>query len=204
MFEVGEMSEIEVLPERIRMRKHDRRAAILAEAIGIIGDQGFRGFSINELARRCELTTAGLLHHFGSKEGLLIALLEERDRRNQDSIAGRLGMRRGEPLTREQVIKVLHAIVAQNASQPDLVRLYTTLRAEALGPDHPAQDYFRERERATIGLFAEIVAPHAVDAQATAMQLQATMYGLQVQWLGEDCGFDLVAAWDAASDKLLR
>lgn len=64
------------------MRKDDRRLAILDEAIQIIGEQGYRGSSINDLAKRCGLTTAGLLHHFGSKDGLLIALLEERDRRD--------------------------------------------------------------------------------------------------------------------------
>ena len=133
------------------MRKEERRAAIIDEAIRIIGDQGYRGFSINDLAKRCGLTTAGLLHHFGSKEGLLIALLDERDRRDEQAISGRLELRRGQSLTREQVLMVLHAIVRQNATQPHLVRLYTMLRAEALTRDHPARQYFLDREQGTTG-----------------------------------------------------
>ena len=198
------MVEAEVLPDRVRMRKDDRRAAIIDEAIHIIGEQGYRGFSINTLAKRCGLTTAGLLHHFGSKEGLLIALLEERDRRNQRAISGRLALRRGQALTREQVLMSLHAIVRQDASEPHLVRLYAMLRAEALARDHPARQYFLDREQSTRAIFAEIVASHVTDAAATARQLTATMHGLESQWLREDCGFDLVAEWDKAAPKLLQ
>jgi AcrR family transcriptional regulator len=191
--------------ERVRMRKVDRRAAVLAEAITIIGEQGYQAFSINELARRCGLTTAGLLHHFGSKEGLLIALLEERDRINTQAVAARLvGLRRGQALSREQVLKVLHAIVRQNSNQPHLIRFFAILRAEALVSDHPAARYFYDRDLAARAVFGEIVASHVEDPAATAQQIQATMYGLEVQWLREDCGFDLVAAWDQVAVKLLQ
>lgn len=198
------MSKADVVPERVRMRKDDRRIAIIDEAIQIIGEKGYHGFSINDLAKRCGLSTAGLLHHFGSKEGLLVALLEERDRRDQEAIAQQLKLRRGQSLTREQVLKILQAIVAQNANQPHLVRLYAILRAEALVQDHPARKYFADREKATIALLAEIAAPHVSDPSATAVQISALMYGLEVYWLREDCGFDLAAAWDKAAAKLLQ
>lgn len=198
------MSEADMLPERVRMRKADRRAAVIEEAIRIIGERGYQSFSINELAKRCGLTTAGLLHHFASKEGLLIALLEERDRRDKDAISGRLGMTRDQQLSHGQVLQVLHAIVRQDANQPHLVRLYVILRAEALVQDHPAREFFLDRERATFALFAAIVGPHVTDATATARQIQAVMLGMEVQWLREDCGFDLVAEWDKVADKLVR
>ena len=198
------MAETATLPERVRMRKDHRRAAILDAAITIIGERGYQAFSINELARRCEITTAGLLHHFGSKEGLLIALLEERDRRNQSSVASSLELRRDQVLTRDQVLKTLHAIVRQDTGEPQLVRAYAMLRAEALGRNHPAQAYFRQRERGILALFAEILAPHAAEPEATAGQIQAAMYGLQLQWLRDDCAFDLVAAWDMIAEKLLH
>ncbi|WP_295637004.1 TetR/AcrR family transcriptional regulator [Novosphingobium sp.] len=198
------MSDAEVLPERTRMHKDDRRSAIIVEAIRIIGERGYQACSINELAKRCGLTTAGLLHHFGSKEGVLIALLKERDRRDADAISGRLGLHRDQDLSREQVLTMLHAIVRQNAGQPHLVRLYAILRAEALVENHPAGAFFLERERATFGLFAAVIEPHVADASATARQLQAAMQGLEVQWLRENCAFDLVAEWDKVADKLLH
>ena len=186
------------------MRKDDRRAAVLDEAITIIGERGYRGFSINELARRCGLTTAGLLHHFGSKDGLLIALLQERDRRDREVVAGTLGLTRGLPVTREQALAALHAIIARNASQPHMVRLYAVLRAEALGSDHPASAYFAERERETMHSIREMLMPLIEDHESAALQIVALLNGLALQWLREDCSFDLVAEWDKVADKIIR
>lgn len=192
-----------VTGDRVRMSKDARRAAVLDQAITIIGEQGFRGFSINELAKRCGLTTAGLLHHFGSKDGMLVALLKERDRRDEAAVAGSLALRPGDVLERQEVMATLRAIVERNAAQPHLVRLYAVLRAEALIVDHPARDFFLRRERGTIELFSQLVEAHVAEPDATALQIMAVMNGLEVQWLREDCQFDLVAAWDRVAEKLV-
>jgi len=54
-----------------------RREQILDETIRILGEQGYHGFTIQELAKRCGLSNAGLLYYFGSKDLLLIAVLDE-------------------------------------------------------------------------------------------------------------------------------
>src|ERR1700741_2401727 len=64
-----------------------RRKQFLAEAARIIGERGYFGFGLQELAERCRVTKAGLLHHFGSKDQLLVELLQERDRRDSILIA---------------------------------------------------------------------------------------------------------------------
>ena len=189
---------------RTRMKKDARREAILAEAIGIIGEHGFRSFSLNKLAVRCGLTNAGVLHYFGSKDGLLVALLQERDRRDEGAVAKLLhahGLT--EPLSRDGIGVILRAIVARNANQPELVRLYAVLRAEALVPDHPAYAYFSNRERATIDLFSQMVAGQVTDSASTGRAISALMNGLEVQWLRENLGFDLVAEWDKIASKIL-
>lgn len=188
---------------RSRMHSDARRAGIFDEAIRIIGERGYRGFSINDLARRCCLTTAGLLHHVSSKEALLVAVLEECDRRDRASVAEDLGPERGLPATRDQALAVLRAIVANNVRQPDHVRLRTMLIVESLGEDHPAHAYFRCRRKAVYADIEAVVAPYAEDAAATARQISATMLGLEVQWLAAGGAIDLVAAWDAVADKLL-
>ncbi|HEX7853538.1 MAG TPA: TetR/AcrR family transcriptional regulator [Sphingobium sp.] len=180
-----------------RMTKEARRADIFAEAILIIGELGYRAFSLSDLARRCGLTNAGLLHYFGSKEGLLIALLQERDRQDERAVAAVLEPYiSSEPITREACRASLHAIVARNAGQPDMIRLYAMLRAEALAPDHPAYRFFRNRETATIELFRQMVTGHVPDPLSTARQIEALMNGFEAQWLRQDCRFDLVAEWD--------
>src|ERR1700741_3608955 len=62
---------------RRRMDPELRRQQILDEAIRLIGQLGYQGFTVQELALRCSLTKGGLLHYFGSKEQLLVAILEE-------------------------------------------------------------------------------------------------------------------------------
>jgi AcrR family transcriptional regulator len=200
---IGRVAEVENSAFPMRMQKGDRRASILDTAILLIGEQGFGGFSINALAKRCGLTTAGLLHHFGSKHGLMIALLDERDRRDREALIGMLGVCAHGELSKRQVLYVLRAIVSRNAEQPDLVRLNAMIRAEALQQDHPAAEYFKERETRVRSIIADMVRPHVSDAEATAIQVLSLMNGLEAQWIRDGCTFDLVEYWDAAAAKLI-
>src|SRR4051812_9106366 len=54
-----------------------RREQILAATGELFSEQGFRGTSLSSVARRAGLTDAGLLHHFSSKEALLLAWLKQ-------------------------------------------------------------------------------------------------------------------------------
>jgi AcrR family transcriptional regulator len=174
-----------------------RRAQILAAAIEIIGVRGYQGFVLQDVARRCGLTNGGVLYHFPSKEHLLLAVLEERDRRLSGEIAAAFGpaMRRA-PL--DLALEVLRDIVRRMSAEPALVRLYVVLAAEALDPSHPAHDYFVARQASTLEGFATLVAPHAAEPAATAREIHALLDGLALQWLRTGQGFDLVAAWDRA------
>ena len=53
-----------------------RREAILDEAMELFAEQGFVLTSLPMISERVGITHAGILHHFGSKEGVLRALLE--------------------------------------------------------------------------------------------------------------------------------
>ena len=54
----------------------ERRARILDAALELFAEQGFILTSLPMIAERVGITHAGILHHFGSKEGVLRALLE--------------------------------------------------------------------------------------------------------------------------------
>jgi AcrR family transcriptional regulator len=194
-------------PVRARLDADQRREQILQAAAGIIAQRGYYGFGIQELARQCGITNAGLLYYFGTKERLLIAMLEDRDRRDAvavHTIAGLTGQRDTHiGLSLNQLFKVLRAIVQRNSSQPEFVRLYTVLRIEALNQAHPARRYFADREAATLDAFARMVAPHVAAPRSTARQLKALMNGLEDQWLRADGGFNLVAEWDRGVALLL-
>lgn len=190
--------------ERVRMNKDDRRAHILAEALRIIGDQGYRGFSLHELAKRCGLSNAGVLHYFGSKDGLLTALLDEKVRVEKEYVAEHFGesVEVDRP-TPEYVRKTLHAVMERSSRQPELVRFYAMLRAEALAPEHPAYRFFVTRQAATIATYTAWLRAFSDDPESMARQIMAVMIGLEQQWLREDLRFDLVEEWDKAAGRLL-
>lgn len=189
---------------RVRMAREDRRTDILEEAIRVIGERGFRGFSVRELAERCGMTDAGLLHHFGSKIHLLLALLDERDRQDAEAIGEVLGSEEVRaPGTREGVLRILLALARRNAERPELVRLYAMLRVEALAPDHPAHGYFLVRDRDARAQFARLLAPLSDAPAALARRVLAALDGLEAQWLQEGCGFDLAAEWEQMVEGLL-
>jgi AcrR family transcriptional regulator len=173
----------------------DRRTQILDEAIEIIGAGGYHAFVLQDLAKRCGITNGGVLYHFPSKERLLIAVLEERDRRLTEEVIEAFGTRLPEA-SLSVVHELLRSIVKMAVAQPALARLYTVLQAEALDTTHPAHDYFVARERTTLDGFAALVAPHVADPPSVARQIHALMDGLTQQWLRAGQGFDLEAAWN--------
>ncbi|MFF5229027.1 TetR/AcrR family transcriptional regulator [Dactylosporangium sp. NPDC000521] len=65
--------------DRTRLPAAERRRQILTAATRLVAERGFWGLSMQDVATACGLTVPGLLHHVGSKDGLLIAILEHRD-----------------------------------------------------------------------------------------------------------------------------
>jgi AcrR family transcriptional regulator len=185
-----------------------RRKQILDAALRIIGERGYHGFGLQELATRCGLTKAGLLHHFGSKDRLLIALLREREARDESAIVASLrdhaSTAGDEGTSPDVLVEVFRAIVLRNTTQPELIRLSSVLRTEALNENHPAHGYFRQHEAAKLAIVEEMLAPFVEHARSTARQIIALMSGLEEQWLREGAAVDLVAEWDRAASKLFK
>lgn len=173
-----------------------RQREILDAAVDVFAHQGFRGSSLRDIADRVGMSQPGLLHHFGTKEGLLTAVLAHRDQQLSDGSTG---------------IEALRASVSAAAAQPGLTRMFITLAAEATDPDHPAHEFFVERYRTAKDTFRTHIAraqrdgyvSAADDPSALAEQLVAVMDGLQLQWLLDDT-LDLGAAFDRFLDTLTR
>lgn len=182
-------------PDRKKQDPEVRRAQILDEAITLIGARGYHAFVLQDLAKRCGLTNGGLLYHFPSKERLLLAVLEERDRRLTEKVIDDYGASLWDAPLR-LVLLALRDMLKMVEAEPALARLYVVLQTEALDRTHPAHDYFVAREVTTLEGFAALVATHVGDPPSVARQLHALMDGLTLQWLRAEQNFDLVAAWD--------
>ncbi|GIF12124.1 TetR/AcrR family transcriptional regulator [Actinoplanes teichomyceticus] len=188
--------------DRPRLPAAQRRRQILDVTTRLIAERGFWGLSMQDVADGCGLTVPGLLHHVGSKDALLIAVLEHRDEEDHRSLAVQLGMPRAEMAGRVPLPEICAAVVRRNAGQPEIVRLFAVLEAESLAPDHPAHDYFRARQDRTIAEFSELARGLVAEPETLAGQVMALMDGLQIQWLRDPARFDLVTAWTAAARVL--
>jgi len=54
----------------------ERKVLILQAAFEVFSNLGFRGGSLAKIAELVGISEAGILHHFKSKDALLIAVLE--------------------------------------------------------------------------------------------------------------------------------
>lgn len=180
--------------ERSRLPAAQRRRQIIEVASGLVAERGFWGLSMQDVADGCGLTVPGLLHHVGSKDGLLVALLEHRDAEDHRSLSE-------QQLDGAGLRDLCVALVRRNASQPEIVRLFAVLAAESLAPEHPAHDYFVARQSQALDKFT-LLAKNSSDPEGLARQTIAMMDGLQLQWLRAQDSADLVAMWESAAEAL--
>ena len=174
----------------------EARRAIVDAARTVFAERGFRAGSLRDVGERAGVSAANVVHHFGSKEGLLLAVLEARDEGHAAELP--------ELFERGELVRGLRALVRANSGERDLIRLYTTLGTEATEPRHPAHDYFRSRYANIRGYLASGITqaretgalPPGPDAGEVAASLLAVMDGLQTQWLLDET-FDMAAAFDA-------
>ncbi len=184
-----------------RMPPALRRQRILDQAISLIGQTGYQGFTVQRLAQACGLTNGGLLHYFDSKERLFVAILQERDRREAAIVPTRLERAGASPRTR--ALRAFHAIVARSVAEPELLRLLVVLQAEAMNRDHPAYDYFQRREGLVLAQFVAILTGQTPDPRGMARVVLGLIAGLEQLWLRAEQAFDLVATCDGALASLL-
>jgi len=171
-----------------------KRQEIVDAALAVFARGGYHSGSLREVAKRVGLTTAGVMHHFASKEELFTEVLRQRDERVRDA-AGDVS----ETTLLEQTRKV----VAYNQSTRGLTSLYTVISAEATDPEHPAHSYFVDRYAAGRVLAEETIRDAlahgrinaSIDVEVAARLIPAVMDGLQQQWLLDD-SFDMAAAFD--------
>jgi AcrR family transcriptional regulator len=159
------------------------------------------------VAEACGLTVAGLLHHVGSKDGLLVAVLEHRDEEDVRALAEILGattdqITRGDPMPSVTLADMCDALVERNSKQPEIVMLYSVLEAESLSSGHPAYDYFYKRQVDSVNALERLAPTDDNDPHGLAEQVIALMDGLQLQWLRSPDSFDLVEAWQRVSRRI--
>ncbi|WP_320781925.1 TetR/AcrR family transcriptional regulator [Streptomyces sp. CRN 30] len=172
-----------------RARSEERRAEIVRAALEVIAERGYRGASMAAVAERVGLTQQGLLHHFPTKDALLVAVLKERDQ--WDAVPD-------SPWR----LDLLAALVEYNVMRPGIVQTFSALLGESVTDDHPARGFFTERyERVRASMTAVLRTqygerlPGGLTPERAAPLLVAAMDGLQYQWLLDPEAVDMPGAF---------
>lgn len=159
------------------------RADVLDAALKIVAEQGFDAATLQQIALAVGRSKAGLLHHFGSREGLMLDIVRHRDETDRRLFRpdddGRLA--------------ASVDLVSHNATVPGLVALFAVVCALAAADtaDTDRRAYFVDRYARTRAGFARRIARAQgegvmrsdIAAESAATIVLATMDGLQTQWL---------------------
>ncbi|MET9374564.1 TetR/AcrR family transcriptional regulator [Streptomyces sp. NPDC002992] len=183
-----------------------RRRKILDTAVDHFGQWGFHASSLARIANDCGITQGGLLHHFRSKEDLLLSVLAQSEEHDVERLFAR------EAQSYAAFLEGLVRLVEDNTRRPGIVRMFNVLVGESGNVGHPAHQYFKERYarvlRHTVDLLeagvrrGELRAD--IDCLAVGQEQLAVMDGLQVQWALDPASMDMPARVRAFLDRQLR
>lgn len=184
----------------VRPATRAKREQILKAAVEIFGNKGSTNGTLADVAEQVGITHAGVLHHFGSKQKLLLEVLAYRDQADVQNLA-----EKHIPGGPELFLHLVRTAIA-NERRPGIVQAYTVLSSESVTDNHPGREYFEERyttlRREVTEAFRELCAQEGVtepDTIATAAaSILAVMDGLQLQWLLHRDVFDLGEASEFA------
>jgi AcrR family transcriptional regulator len=190
---------------QVQRRGVERRHQIVQAALELFTKRGARGTSIADVADRVGISAPAVLHHFGTKDDLLMAVIQERDRRvaieftDLVSEGGLAGLRRlvdmGEALAQER----------------GLMAAYVVFLAENLHDGDVAHRYFVDRTCVTKDFLAGLLREGQktgevrtdIDAETKAGEITAFLHGAAMQW-AIDPSIGLAELYRSYVDTLVR
>jgi AcrR family transcriptional regulator len=183
----------------VQKRTQARRKAIIEAGLRVFERDGFGTSSLREVAREAGVSHGTILNHFGSKDALLLEILQYRD----DQWQVHLEALEADPL--RLLLIVAHSF-RNTPERAGMSQFFNLLISEAALEGHPAHSYFTWRYEWLQRFIGRIIAALVesgdvralVDSDSAARTLIALMDGLQTQWLYADQSFDMsvdLIAW---------
>jgi len=178
-------------------RSADAHRRMIRAAISLIARQGYTQTTLAQVGKEAGYSSGLVSHHFGSKPGLLRALVQQ--------IAVRFYEDQVRPATVESGLEALDAMVdtylAELELRPERMRALYVLMGEALGPLSEINEVFAELNRSWRNFVREWIEAGKetgeirsdVDAEVEAVAYIALLRGVANQWMAEPRCFDLEA-----------
>ncbi|MET9847148.1 TetR/AcrR family transcriptional regulator [Streptomyces ossamyceticus] len=186
----------------------ERRQRILDTAVDHFARRGFHASSLARIAKGAGITQGGLLHHFPSKEDLLLHVLERADAADREGFLAR------EFESAAEMFSMLVRLAEHDSARVEQTRMFNVLAAEAGDPGHPAHAYFARRYAGLVEVMAGVLRRAAragelrpdmeAVAVAVAQEVAAVLDGLRIQWVLDPRGFDLAGRFRAYAERVLR
>lgn len=130
------------------------RERILRTATELFYAEGVRAVGVDTIVQESGVAKTTLYRHFPSKDALVAAFLEERDRVFWDWFEGALRGLRGKP---EERLRGLFAAYAEDIGRPDWPGCpFSNTASEFRDPDHPGRQVAAEHKRAVRARIAEL------------------------------------------------
>ena len=181
-----------------------RREQIVESAANVFAEFGYSGGSIRTIAARVGISPATLIQHFGSKEGLLEAVLEDWTAKSAVSVP--------DDVRGLAYFDAMRALMDFHLDHRGLMELFLTMTAEASSPVHPARGFIQRRYAYTFEKFVRHLREardegeiHLTDDEIAyeARMMMAAMDGLELQWL-IDPSVDLASLYNRCVDESIR
>jgi len=159
----------------------DRKQRILDVAQRLLARNGWRNTTLAQIAKEAGVTSAGLLHHFESKEQLLHAVLDARDIDDAEHAYQHTG----------DLAEAIASAAERFYRSPELVGTFAVLMAENIAPDAPLHDRLVARYRAAVEIIAERIRlgqsegryRQDVNPVIKAVEILAFVNGMETSWL---------------------
>jgi AcrR family transcriptional regulator len=185
-----------------RPRSTETRERLLEATLAYAAEHGITDVSFRELARALGTTHRMLGYHFGSKEGLLVAVVQRVEERQRDALTALLG---DERLGVDEQIDRMSEVLSDPAQVPN-ERLLLELYGQAVQGRHPAVELFPQIVTAWIDPLQDLAGRLGFpdeDRDAAAHLVLAVSRGLLLDYLATG---DVAAAGRAGElfRRLLR
>jgi AcrR family transcriptional regulator len=183
----------------------ETRRAIIEAAVELYAETGFRGTALKAIGERAGVHHATVLYHYRTGRELLVAVLQERDRRYLEFMRETFQQGGLTPLEN------LSLMARFNQENHVWAKLFTVLQAENFDAGADLHDYYIERRNAGREMLTQALREAKergevradVDEALTGDAIMAFAAGVQVFYLMDPTHVDPVALYERFTAMLL-
>ncbi|WP_437675914.1 TetR/AcrR family transcriptional regulator [Sorangium sp. So ce131] len=179
----------------------DARRHILEVAERLFYAEGYRAVGVDRLIAEADVAKATFYRHFRTKDDLLVAVLDARDARFREWLAGRVEALADAPA--ERPLAVFDALAERFAANDFRGCAFLNTMVEVANRNHPAHEASQRHKLRLIDYLATLLCEAGVpDANALAPQLMLLIDGATVTAVREG-GADAAARARSLAQVLL-